>query len=90
VLALDSLEHVRAEDRPVGYDNIADRMEDGAIMFINIPLNESQHEGEFDHEFDLTDLQELQRRGLKLQKYDTYQCHYRNHSREYAMAILSK
>lgn len=90
VLALDSLEHVRKEDRPKGYDNIVERMDDGAILFINIPLSESQHENDFDHGFDLTDLHELQKRGLTLHKYDTYACHFKDHDRHYAMAILSK
>lgn len=90
VLALDSLEHVRPEDRPDGYDNIVDRMDKKAVMFINIPLTESQHDGEFDHGFDLTDLHALQKRGLRLEKYDTYACHYAGTRRDYAMAILSK
>jgi SAM-dependent methyltransferase len=90
VLALDSLEHVRPEDRAQGYDNIVSRMADGAIMFINIPPHRSLHDEEFDHGFDLRDLHELEARGLSLQKYDTYSCHYKSYSRRYAMAILSK
>jgi SAM-dependent methyltransferase len=90
ILALDSLEHVRPEDRQKGYDNIVERMDDGAIMFINIPPKESLHEDEFDHGFDLHDLWELEKRGLTLQKYDTYVLHYKSDRRQYAMAILSK
>lgn len=90
ILALDSLEHVRPEDRPQGYDNISDRLEKGGVMFINIPLTESYHEGEFDHGFNLADLVELEKRGLVLRRYETYQCHYIDESRMYAMAVLSK
>ena len=90
ILALDSLEHVRPEDRPKGYDNIVDRMDDEAVMFINIPPHRSLHEEEFDHGFDLGDLWELEKRGLSLQKYETYSCYYKDYRRQYAMAILSK
>ena len=90
ILALDSLEHVRPEDRSAGYDNIAERLEKGGLMFINIPLSESKHDGEFDHGFNLTDLHELEKRGLSLENYDTYVCHYAGSIRKYAMAVLTK
>lgn len=92
VLALDSLEHVRQEDRPQGYDCIVARMEEGAIMFINIPLTQSQHQDEYDHGFGLNDLHELEKRGMSLEKYETYICDYPKIKlrRHYAMAVLSK
>ena len=90
ILALDSLEHVRPEDRPKGYDNIADRLEENGALFINIPLTKSLHDEEFDYGFDLGDLKMLEERGLSLETYDTYVCHYVDEVRKYAMAILSK
>jgi SAM-dependent methyltransferase len=91
ILALDSLEHVRPEDRPDGYKAIAERLERGGLLFINLPITESKHEDEFDHGIGLQDLVMLEKSGLRLHKYDHYAIRYGpDHLREYAFAVLKK
>lgn len=93
VIALDSLEHVRPEDRDSGYKEIVRVMASGGVLFINIPLDESSHETEFDHGFGLQDLLHLERVGLKLESYNTFKTVYLLNdklTRSYAMAIMKK
>ena len=73
VIALDSLEHVRPEDREEGYKAIGERMSDDALMLINMPLNVSYHEPEFDHPFDFEDITALcNLADLEMTKYEKY------------------
>jgi SAM-dependent methyltransferase len=90
IIALDSLEHVRLEDRPAGYSAIAERLAPGGLLFINMPRNESRHIDEFDHGIGISDLAMLEERGLTLRKYDQYKISYPDHVREYAFAVLTK
>jgi SAM-dependent methyltransferase len=90
ILALDSLEHVRPEDRPQGYKEIAKRLAPGGLLFINMPRNRSLHEDEFDHGIDLSDLMMLEKEGLTLHKYDQYDIQYKNYRRDYAFAVMKK
>lgn len=93
VIALDSLEHVRPEDREPGYREISRVMAKGGRLFINIPLNESLHEMEFDHGFGLKDLVRLESNGLQLEHYNTYKTVHlldEKQTKEYAMAVMRK
>jgi SAM-dependent methyltransferase len=90
IIALDSLEHVRPEDRFEGYKNIAARLVKGGLLFINMPYARSLHEDEFDHGIDLSDLVALEQAGLFLQKYDYYEIQYQNYRRGYAFAVMGK
>lgn|SRR5574341_72087 len=90
IVALDSLEHVRPEDRPQGYRNIAERMADDGMLFINMPYNRSLHKEEFDHGIDLRDLAMLEDVGVKLCKYELYQVQYADYLRTYGFAVLGK
>lgn len=74
VVALDSLEHVRREDRPQGYKEI-DRVlkrKDGKVI-INMPLSESAHNPEFDHGFQEKDFWEfLVALNLRCETFERY------------------
>ena len=59
VIALDSLEHVKPEDRVQGYLQIKDRLAEHATMLINMPLSETQHDLRYDHSFTMEDIQEI-------------------------------
>lgn len=90
ILALDSLEHVRPEDREEGYKAIVSRMAPGALLFINMPISRSIHEAEFDHGIDLGDLKRLEANGLTLTKYDRYDIRYGNYVRAYGFVVMTK
>jgi SAM-dependent methyltransferase len=73
VIALDSLEHIRPEEREKGFSNIGRVMADDATMVINMPLNPSSHDKEFDFGFGLSDIDLLCRVAyLKLFTYEDY------------------
>lgn len=72
VIALDSLEHVRKEDRKEGFKAIVDRMAEDAYLLINMPCHRSSHDEEFDHGFDLRDLAMFEDLGLHLMDYKIY------------------
>jgi SAM-dependent methyltransferase len=90
IVALDSLEHVRPEDRPEGYANIAERLAPEGLLFINMPHDRSLHKDEFDHGIDLTDLALLEDVGLKLLKYELYQVQYDTYLRTYGFVVMGK
>jgi SAM-dependent methyltransferase len=90
ILALDSLEHVRPEDRPEGYRNIAERLSPQGLLFINMPKNMSLHEDEFDHGIDVSDVAMLEKCGLTLREYKQYDIQYGNYRRDYAFVVMTK
>lgn len=51
VIALDSLEHIRPEDRTKGYQEIDRVLKDDGKIVINMPLTDSRHDVNFDHGF---------------------------------------
>jgi len=61
VLALDSLEHVRPEDREQGYKNISNVMAEHSTIIMNIPCEDSYHDPEFDYGFTMSDLDVLRK-----------------------------
>jgi len=52
IIALDVLEHINPKDRELGYDEMYDSLSDGGLILINNPLDESNHDGEFDYGLD--------------------------------------
>lgn len=48
IWAFDTIEHVRPEDRKAGYKEMSRVLGKRGLIFLNIPLNESGHEEEFD------------------------------------------
>lgn len=90
ILALDSLEHVRPEDREEGYKQIAARLAPQGLMFINMPRAKSGHVEEFDYGIGLRDLMRMEEAGLILKKYEVYNIQFPDHVREYAFAVLTK
>lgn len=48
IWAFDTLEHVRPEERPAGYAEMNRVLAEHGVILLNVPLNESFHEGEFD------------------------------------------
>lgn len=91
ILALDSLEHVKPEDRPDGYRAIAERLSPQGLLFINMPKSESGHKTKFDHGIGLEDLRMLEDLGLKLSKYDLYSLQYPGQGRRvYAFVVMTK
>lgn len=59
IWAFDSFEHIRPEDREAGWRELARVIEKPALIMINNPLDESQHDPEFDWELDMADVQNL-------------------------------
>lgn len=74
IIAFDSLEHVRPQDRPEGYGKIASVAATEALLFIHFSRSVSLHDKEFDHPFGLEDIVALEGVGFTLNKYDRYQC----------------
>jgi ubiquinone/menaquinone biosynthesis C-methylase UbiE len=74
VVALDSLEHVRPEDRIAGYKEISRVLKQkGAMVVLNIPLEITLHDKEYDHGFDDSDLFTLLKAtDMRLQFYEAY------------------
>lgn len=73
IWAFDTLEHVRPEERMAGYAEIGRVMADRGLIFLNVPLNESRHEAEFDwgmHEREVFDIAEATK--TIVQKFDPY------------------
>lgn len=74
IIALDSLEHVRPQDRPQGYERIAAVAAPDALLFIHYSNSPSHHNKEFDHPFGLDDLVALERVGFRLKRFENYRC----------------
>lgn len=74
IIALDSLEHVKPDDRDVGYRRIADVAADGCLLFIHYSLGTSLHNKEFDHPFGLHDICALEKNGFRLISFEQYDC----------------
>lgn len=79
ILALDSLEHVRPEEREKGNYEISRVMKKRSKLIINMPLTPSVHDDQFDHPFTMTDVGNL-RNQIKadLKSYNEYTIHYEN------------
>ena len=93
VIALDSLEHVRPEDRDEGYLGIKRALAPDATMFINMPFEETQHNLEFDHLFTTSDIDRIcTLTGLRLVSFEEYQVKIETNRtvRRYGWAVLKR
>lgn len=73
VWAFDTLEHVRPEERPEGYLEINRVLAEHGLILLNIPLDESQHQSEFDwgmHPKEVFDIADAC--GCAVQKWEPY------------------
>lgn len=90
IIALDSLEHVRPDDRPDGYAKIASVAAKDALLFIHFSQSISYHDKEFDHPFGLDDLRALEVVGFKLKTYEAYPCQLPNQVCNYVFVMMQK
>jgi hypothetical protein len=74
IIAFDSLEHVRPDDRSEGYARIAKVAAPGCLLFIHYSLGISCHDKEFDHPFGLDDIVAISRAGFRLKNFEEYDC----------------
>jgi len=91
VICLDSLEHVKPEDRGQGYANIGSLLAPHAKMLINMPLEETSHDLQYDFPFDLRDIQHIcDETGLRLISYEEYEAVLPKMKRKYGWVVLEK
>ena len=73
VICLDTLEHVKPEDRQAGYQEINRVLAKHSKILLNVPVEETRHNLEFDHHFDIIDILQLaQTCNMSLKKYNPY------------------
>jgi len=73
IWAFDTLEHVRPEDRPSGFQEMGRVLGKNGLILLNIPLNESAHDEEFDWGFterDVIDLKDATH--TRINKWEAY------------------
>lgn len=93
VIALDSLEHVRPEDRMTGFKDLGGILAPHARIYINMPLSETRHDLKFDHPFGLEDLALLEiNAGVRLESYERYSVQVPKLDKpiEYGFAVLDR
>lgn len=59
IVCLDSLEHVKPGDREAGYAEMNRVMAPHCSILINMPVEETHHNLEFDHEFGVQDIKDI-------------------------------
>jgi SAM-dependent methyltransferase len=91
VVALDTLEHVRPEDRALGYQELRRVMKPGAKLLINMPLEETLHNLEFDHRFDEQDISAIVKAlSGELLTFEKYTVECADGPRSYAWVIVER
>lgn len=91
VVALDTLEHVRPEDRDQGYGEIDRVLRPGGKVVLNIPCAESLHDLDFDYGFDRADWVRLMHvTGAEEVCYEEYSVDMPGGPRTYIWAIAEK
>jgi SAM-dependent methyltransferase len=90
IIAFDSLEHVRPEDREAGYKRMAEVAAEGCLLFLHYSYSTSHHDKQFDHPFGLEDLVRLEGVGFALRTYERYECQLPQEVMKYAFAVLQK
>ena len=75
VMALDTLEHVRPNDRAEGYERLSSVMAKHCRMYVHWSRGESKHDPNFDHPFDMLHVEQLAKiTGTRIVKAEEYQC----------------
>jgi hypothetical protein len=59
IICLDSLEHIKPEDRDQGFSEINMAMAEHCRILINLPCDEYKHDKQFDHTFGLNEINQL-------------------------------
>lgn len=73
IWAFDSLEHVRPEDRQSGYAEMGRVLADGGVILLNVPLNESGHDSNFDWGMEESEVFEIAKATrTAISKYEPY------------------
>jgi len=92
VLALDTFEHVHPDDREAGWAELARVMAPQCRLFINISLDASAHDEEFDHPFGLRDLADIgEACRMRMDTFEKYKITLKNvGEREYAWVVLER
>jgi hypothetical protein len=90
IIAFDSLEHVRPEDREAGYRRMAEVAADGCLLFLHFSYSTSYHDKRFDHPFGLEDLVRLEAAGFTLRTYERYEVQTPKEAMKYAFAVMQK
>lgn len=91
VVALDSLEHVAPGDRYQGYKEIKRVLKAGGKIVLNIPVEETKHNLDFDHGYNRKDWEELlDTVGAKELLFETYCVDMPGGVRRYIWAIAEK
>jgi SAM-dependent methyltransferase len=91
VIALDSLEHIRPEERDQGYRNIGERLAPDSLMVINMPLNESYHDERYDHPFTQKDILRLAELAeMELKSFEIYTVYPFGAPAHYGWAVLQR
>lgn len=91
IICLDSLEHVRPEDREKGFKEMNRVMAEHCRILINLPTDVSRHDPEFDHGFTLRDLALLEElTNTNLIKFDRYRVDPPSGTVYYKWAVLER
>lgn len=89
IVAFDTFEHVRPEDRDAGYAEIKRLLAPEGLVILNIPCNETLHDLEFDHGFTGTDADRLcEVAGLKIIRWEPYEVTTPGGRIEYIFAVM--
>lgn len=91
VIALDTLEHVKPEERDQGYKNIGEVMAENAQMVINMPMNPTLHIQKFDHPFGVQDIVRLcELAKMEMMSFETYRVNATAGPLFYGWAVLQR
>lgn len=73
IWAFDTLEHVRPEDRQAGYKEMARVLATDGMIMLNVPLNESGHDQQFDWGMEEKEVHDIAKAtGAVITKYEPY------------------
>lgn len=89
ILAFDTLEHVRPEDREAGNKEIKRLLAPYGMVMLNIPVEGSAHDDEFDHGYTRDDAEKLaDDAGLKIVRWEPYCAKTPAQTLNYVFAVL--
>lgn len=91
IIALDTLEHVRPEDREQGNKEIGRLLSPGGMILLNIPCNESGHVDEFDHGYGREDVDRLcSTARVDLVRWEPYSIRVNDTQLDYVFAVMAR